>query len=362
MELYLCLTRPLKSGTAYVGDLRGDAARRNGSIDPPAQCRYLRFPEVGQVALSTATGMTYRPAAGIAAYLAARVAPGGAGDPVMTIAVTGVVTGDTVTIGALVFTAGTKEDAPTKTWKDSATAGSDAASAASLAAILQDPTILPSLITALGVTRAAVTATTNVVSITTDPPTSPTPTVASDPTHTAISALAVPAVVPPSDGYDKAAQSIVARLAVASSMTVKDVNTVLSGFLGGASDLVASGGSLSDLLSILAGRAFQLGVSTPLFDPTSKAWLGGPHVGTFERGLKLSDYWIFPAHPGPMTSLDATPSEIGPVRRTFPGSVFDSSVLRGQLSRLTNSIAIPGARGTQGRVVVVYDQDGNVVA
>lgn len=360
MELYLCLTVPAKSGTIYVGDLRGDAARRNGSVDPPAQCRYLRYPDVGTVAFSLETGTTYRPAHGVAAYLAARVQPGGKADNVATLTVAGVKTGDTVSFGALVLTAGTKEDAATNTFKDSATAGSDDASAASLAAVLNDATVLPILLIALGVTRAAVTAATNVVTIKTDPPVKVTPIVSSDPNHVVVGALAPPAVVPAADAYDLAAQAIEAYLRSAHAMTEADVNAAIATALPG-SDLTA-GGSLADLLSILAGRAFRLDEGTQLFDPKTKAWLGGPQVGSFTRPLHSSGYWIFPAHPGPTTKLVSPPAEEGPVRRTFPGSLVDSSILKGHLSRLTHDVALPGRRKEHGRVAVVYDQDGNVVA
>ncbi len=360
MELYLCLTVPAKSGTIYVGDLRGDAARRNGSIDPPAQCRYLRYPDVGSVAFSVETGSTYRPAHGVAAYLAARVQPGGKADNVATLTVTGVKAGDTVSFGALVLTAGTKEDAATNTFKDTATAGSDDASAASLAAVLNDATVLPILLIALGVTRAMVAANKNVVTITTDPPVKVTPITASDPAHVVVGALAPPAVIPAADAYDQAALAIEAYLQAAHAMTVADVNAAIATALPGAD--FATQGVLAELLSILAGRAFRLDEGTRLFDTTTKAWLGGPSVGTFTRPLQSSTYWIFPAHPGPTTKLTTPPSEEGPVRRTFPGSFSDSSILKGHLSRLTGGIVLPGHRKDQGRVAVVYDQDGNVVA
>lgn len=242
MELYLCLTRPVAAGTLYVGDLRTDNARRNGSIDPPAQNRYLRNPDSTPVTLDPEGRVIIR-AYGVGAYLAARVAP---------------------------------------------------------------------------------------------------------------------ASRPKPDGYDRAAKALLDRMSQAQTLTVDEVNKILTAEWGGPADLRVNG-NLSDLLSILAGRAFLLQQGTVLFDPAGK-WLGGANVGTFLQETRPSTYWIFPAHPGPMTKLSSEPNELGPIRRTFPGVVVDSSILKGQLSKLVQGIRIPGNPTTTGRVVVVYDQDGQVVA
>lgn len=240
MELYLCLTRPVAAGTLYVGDLRTDNARRNGSIDPPAQNRYLRNPDSTPVTLDPEGKVIIR-AYGVGAYLAARVSV---------------------------------------------------------------------------------------------------------------------ATRPKPDAYDRAAKAILSRMEQAQALTLGEINKILTAELG-PSDLTVNG-SLSDFLSILAGRAFLLPQGTVLFDSAGK-WQGGASVGTFLREVRPSTYWIFPAHPGPMTKLSSEPNELGPVRKTFPGAVIDSSILKGQLSKLVQGIKVPGSLD-KARVVVVYDQDGQVVA
>lgn len=279
----------------------------------------------------------------------------------MTVTVLGAQTGDQIQFGTMLqIQAGVKEDAAAKTFKDSATAGSDDASAASLASILNDPAILAQLVVGLKVTKATVTVAKNVVTIKTDPP-SQTPTVvSSNPARLQLSKLATPTVVVKPGGYDRAAAALVARVGQALPVTLDEINKVLTTEFGAPTDLRVSG-SLSDLLSILAGRAFLLPTGTPIYDGAGN-WLGGSQVGSFLKETKPSTYWIFPAHPGPMTKLDPVPSEIGPVRRTYPGAVVDSSILKGQLAKLTQGIRIPGNRKQQSRVVVVYDQDGQVVA
>lgn len=363
LERYIVVaTDKLPRGIYYVGDLRTDVSKRNSSVDPPAQTRYLTPPQSDLISVDAVSGNLMQSARGIGAYLAARVQPGGLAPLMSSATVAGIMPGDTLTIATVVLTAATTEDESKGQFLDSATATSDALSAASLAKVLQSTFVQGAIKGAVGAALMA-TASGAVVAMVLPGGTKP-PTVASSaPARLAVTAFAAPPPAPPGPyAYDQAAADLLARVRSFKPMTLSDINAVLGARLSG--ELTPAGGSasagnLGDFLSLLAGRTFELAAGTQLF--SAGKWVGGADTGSFSRPRKVYDShmvqgMLVPYHLGG----DDSPIEIGPARRTFPGSYFNASYVNGQLGRLNRAVQLRGNLSPE-RVVVIYTEDGSVV-
>lgn len=362
LERYIVVaTDKLPRGILYLGDLRTDASKRNSSVDPPAQTRYLTPPDNDLISIDAASGRLMQAARGIGAYIAARVQPGGTAALASTVAVAGVAPGDTLTVGTVVLTAATTEDEAKGWFLDSATATSDTLAAASLAKILQSATQQAALKAAIGAVLTA-SASGAVVTMSLPSGTTPPAVTASAATLT-VAAFAAPAgTLPGPFAYDQASADILARVRAFGSMTLADVNAILGARLGG--ELTSAGGSssagsLTEFLSLLAGRTFELGAGTQLF--SGGKWVGGSGAGSFQRPRKVYDAhmvqgMLVPYHLGG----DDSPIDIGPARRTFPGSYFNASYLNGQLSRFMRGVQLRGSLVPE-RAVVIYDETGALV-
>lgn len=359
LERYIVVaTDKLRRGVLYVGDLRTDASKRNSSVDPPAQTRYLTPPDADLISIDSASGRVMRTARGIGAYFAARVAPGGAAPLAATVMVVGVAVGDTLSIGGVKLTAEKVENASKGQFLSSADAGSDALSAASLTTVLNDPLVQGALKGAVGA-PVTVSAAGNVVTLSIPAGTKAPLVTPSDKAHLVVSAFTAPAAkLPGPYAYDQAAQDILARVRAGLSMKLADINAILKARLDGSLTAGGSAGSLAEFLGLLAGRTFELAGGTQVF--SGMAWVGGPGVGSFTRPRKTYDAhmvhgMLVPKVPGG----DENPIEIGPARRTFPGSYFSASQINGQLARLTKAVLVRGAAVPE-RVAVVYTEDGSV--
>lgn len=359
LERYIVVaTDKLKRGILYVGDLRPDASKRNSSVDPPAQTRYLTPPDADLISIDANSGRLMKTARGIGAYLAARVAPGGSSPLTATVTVTGVAAGDTLTISTVTLTAGKTADPKTGTFLSSADAGSDALAAASLASVIQDPLVQGALQGAVGAAVSA-SASGNVVTLGIPAGTTAPALASSAAAHLATTVFAAPSPkVPGPFDYDLATADILQRVRGGLSMKLVDVDAILGARLGGALTTGGSAGSLTDFLSLLAGRTFELLGGTQIFSGTT--WAGGPDIGSFTHPRRTYDAHMVHGMLVPkVLGGDESPIEIGPARRTFPGSYFNSSMVNGQLARLTRAILVRGSADPE-RVAVIYTEDGSL--
>jgi hypothetical protein len=106
---YICLARnDIPDGTLQVTDLWPNTSLRNNSIDPPGQTRYINRLQNDALTLTNNAGVVTAQATainGLSAYLADTVAPGGTQAASETVQTTGVLVGDSITLGGVAFTA-----------------------------------------------------------------------------------------------------------------------------------------------------------------------------------------------------------------------------------------------------------------
>lgn len=140
---YIIMKRnDIPDGTLQVLDLEPNVSQRNLTLDPPGQTKYVNAVENDTV-VTTGTGpiVMHRAAKGLAAWIITNTndGTGAAGTGTFTVAVaTPINPGDTVTVGAQLFTA--VAGARTSGSNDfSLASGTDAGVALDLAAAINDP-------------------------------------------------------------------------------------------------------------------------------------------------------------------------------------------------------------------------------
>jgi hypothetical protein len=174
------------------------------------------------------------------------------------------------------------------------------------------------------------------------------------------------------------AAGLVARMDGGLGLTLAEVNVVIQATFGG-SDLDGAGssstGNLRELLSILAGRSYALGVG----------WVKGPggawdivQRGAFTRAVRVSDPDLLA--PTDLFGVDV-PYEYKPIVHTVESSAFNISLVSGNLSVLAGGVDLfpdsepsafhgqqfqqPGPQVAEipnARVVSVYADDGALLA
>lgn len=419
---YICLARTdIPDGTLQVLDLFPNTSLRS-DIDPPGQTRYLNRVQNDNIVIDPATGQTRRPDApmqairGIQAYLVDVVDPGGLEAETQTIEIlVGLTAGDTITIdgpsgAAVVFEAvAGGADASAQEFNDVANSGSAINTAASLVSAINHATsqgLLEESIggAASGETITAANGGTAVVVITADarPGTNYLQTTLAESTGGVRVTLGGSEMVRTTQRWTSAtaaaaATALIARLDAGSTLRLADINTVLDGVVsdteltnaGGS----ASGGSVADILDLLAGRGYQIpagsvklvATALPVVVPNTTAAGGFTSANTvFDSQMVagvITSVNPWKRHPGLGVTYggDVEQVENKPVRGTVDGSSFQQSLLNGHLSKLQDgSVTLfpdsdlapfqatwyqPGpqvAQVTPSRIVTVYNDDGTL--
>jgi hypothetical protein len=393
---YICLaTSLIPNGKLQITDLHPNTSQRNQSIDPPGQTKYVNRVQNDVVRFSTSTGKTLgvEDLKGLGAYLACRVKPAN-GATTSTVTVASANVSDTVTIAGVVFTAQAGgANAELLQWNQN---GSDASDASSLVAAINSVAGQAAIKAAVG----------NDIVLTASNGGIPTAVVAlafyavgddvdfdaftlatNNNTRLAKSASKVIPikVLGTSTRYKAAADAIIARLDAGNSITLANVNSVLTTHFGGTTTLSTSSsvGTLADVLDILSGRGFSVPGGTALFTtPTSDpTWVGGTNKGSFTSTVTTYGEEFERGEWRPSTlGGDALSVENKPIRSTVDSDAFQQSMLNGQLSKFASTITLfpdsdalpfiptayqPESRHksetTLTRLITVYDEDGNVL-
>lgn len=387
--IYICLTKPISDGVVQVLDLYPNTSLRNQSIDPQGQTRYVNRVQ-NDVVTVNAAGNTVLDSRGLAAYLAARVAPAGLENPTATVTINGTLAGDTITLAGVIFTAAAAQNAAALQFQDVANSGSDGATATSLAAVINDAGNQALITAALGgVETIAAAAVGAVVTLTlsvigSSPVTALATLATSNATRNVLSGavLALSVTIPTRAQYKAAADAIIARMDAGQTLTLSDVNTILAANLGDA-ELTSVGGSasvgtLAELLAILSGRGFLLSGGTVLF--SSSLWQGSTSVGSFTTPRQIYGNQFINGEIVPLKGAGvSSPIEAKPIRSIYDSTYLQASLLYGHLSKFQSGItlypdsdiaehvALPNqvshthyAEQTNARVLTVYNEDGTL--
>lgn len=391
---YICLTRSdIPDGTLQILDLLPNASLRHPGYDPPAQTRYVN--RVQNNALTLVNGVCYGTKYGLAAYILDRIEPGGLqfGSAEVDLDVPGVVlAGDTITLGGVVFTAtdGLYDPALQEFYSDAGAGSDETVMANSLIDAVNDPatqalllaagsTVTASAGASLGAGQVTLTADTAGVTgaLTLTESTAGARIDISD-DHLARTFEAFTA-----DYAYNIAVRIIARMDAASALTATDVNTAINAEAGVSGCSIASVGtlgSLTEMLSILAGRGYRLPDLSTIYTGAGYDMWHTAAAGSFFISHLVNDT--------NMVAGELTPTNIGgdaalmPVKGitdTYHSSTLDISLLEGDLSKMGAGITLwpdsdpipqfpwkfqPQAgtyNTTTARVVTVYDDDGTVL-
>ena len=402
---FICLTQPnIPDGTVQILDLAPNESQKNNSIDPPGQTRYIDRVQndslalVGGALFHLANPQDPTNLKGLAAYLGDVVDPGGAQFAVGTVTALGVNVADIVTIQGVAFTAAAAPDLPNQVFDQS---GTDIQCAASLAAAINHVNAQALLVAAGGCALVAANGGTNVCTMTAGVAgtigsmtlaSSDGVTLAVSGTHLAKTMGTWTAAL-----LNDAAVELIKQMDTGVAMTAAAINGYLNARPGisGISILGASSNaSVVDLLSILAGRGYELAAGT-LKDATGFSWDTTPAGGFQETvqvfGDVMTDGEWKPANPyvkfaragrpsQQPTGGDADLREYKPIRYTVDGTEFTVSLGQGQIQGFANGVTLwpdsslaafvptfyqPGPKFPEtlnARVIVVYDDNGNVLA
>jgi len=210
--------------------------------------------------------------------------------------------------------------------------------------------------------------------------------------------------------------ALMARVDAGQSMTLVDVNTALAVVEADLTGVAASSnsvGTLAELLSVLAGRAYEIPRAAVKFVAAvapDEAHIWSPTLaGGFTVADTVFDSQMYGGEWGPSTSTtgltlagepipdrvlkygrelnttviggDVVNNEIGAARATFDGTHFQASVQNGQLARFAQGITLFPDQDVQAhvaqflstkqvrqatllnqRIVTVYDDDGTLLA
>lgn len=198
-----------------------------------------------------------------------------------------------------------------------------------------------------------------------------------------LSAYLVDRVEPAGGTWTAAAQlavasGLVTRMDGGLGLTLANVNTVIQVTFG-ASDLDGTGsnstGDLRELLSVLAGRSYALGVG--FVKGTGGVW-DAVQRGAFTRAVRVADPDLLA--PADLFGVDV-PYEYKPIVHTVESSAFSISLVSGDLATLAGGVTLfpdsepsafhgqqfqqPGPQMAEilnARVVTVYADDGSVLA
>lgn len=361
---YICLTRSdIPDGITQVLDLLPNASQRVPGYDPPAQTRYVNRVQNDPVTL--VTGVARGDKYGLAAYLLDTVEPGGLQFGTADIDFDAVLAADTVTLGGVVFTATDGlADPSVQEFSSFVGAGGDESVLATSFIDAVNDAATQLLLDAAGST---VTATAGgslgagQVTLTAD-------TAGSTGALTLVESTAGVRITLSADHLTRTfeaftaahvnniADRIIARMDAASALTVTDVNTAINaeaGVSGCSLVSVGSAASLTDLLSILAGRGYIL-----------------PHNSTIYSGAGY-DMW-HAAAAGSFFTTENTQLPVKGITSTYHTTSFDISVLEGTLAQMTAGMVLwPNSdvgpkfpltyTQTTARIVTVYDDDGSVI-
>lgn len=390
---YICLaTDNIPDGVLQVLDLSPNTSQRNASIDPPGQTRYINRVQNQPLAVNATSGLTTKDARGLTAYLVAKVEPLGLTQATATVTVANAAAADTVTIAGVVFTAvNGVPNAALRQWRDVAGTGSNANTATSLAAAINNAAGQALITAAIGggvtVTASALAAVVTLTLSSTGSADVADATLAtSNNARLAKSGayLALAVGVPSAAAYADAAADLIARVDAGESLEIADVNTVLSASLGGSTELTDAGGSrsagsLAELLDLLAGRGFSLDKGTAIFTTpdTAPVWTAGTSRGSFTASSQVYDTQMQSGELAPVAiGGDAETREIKPVRATQDSGYFQASLQSGHLYQLQNGVTLfpdsdvlpfhatlfqkSNQSSVSGRVVTVYNNDGTL--
>lgn len=375
---FICLAQAdIDDGTVNILDLLPNSSLRNLVLDPEGQTQYVnRVLNDTNVIADATTGEALFTTSGLASYLADRVQPGGAEAATGTVTIASATAGDTVTIGGVTFTAvAGGATASNQEFDDVANSGSNAATATSLEAAINDATSQGLIEAGNGGVSATANAASDVVTLTATVTgsTGELTLASSNGTRLAVSGATLTRTA--SDAWTQpqlvtASEAIITRLDAGQSLTLSDVNTILSA-VGG--DLTGSGGSgstgtLDELLSILAGREYTVEAGAALNTTGPIAW-NSAQVGSFTRDVLVFDTAVNNSASGTTVAYERKG-----IKSTVDGGAFQESLAQGTLSVFAGGVTIftdndllpPIAGQTaqidNARLVTVYADDGSVLA
>ena len=432
---FICLANAnTPNGTLQITDLGSSESQRNNSVDPPSQNRYLNRPATDLLAVDDFTGAVSGVQAsanktvleGLGAYLLDRVEPGSSLVPASTVTLTGVQAGDEITIKGIIFQfqAGANVLAGrTGVVADEFIVGlgaSDAAAAANLVLALNDNGDVSPILDAvapLNIHSFAPAAVGAAVTIQPENAGAVLQTGAVNQFSVVVSnaaRLVLDAASAASGRFSRtverwdAAQlasavsgvnGIQTRVDAGLGLTLAEVNVLLlascNGDLGGTSIAGSnSTGDLQELLSIMAGRRYQIPLGavkfTPTVSPETVSVWTATQRGSFTVSRQVFDTAMVGGEWGPSTPWvkrgstvsggDVSTNDLGGIRSTVDSTHLESSLQTGQLSHYASGVSLfPDAAVsafvsnwtrrtlrkstlTNQRVVTVYDDDGTVLA
>lgn len=431
---FICLANAnLPGGTLQITDLWPNESQRNGSIDPPGQNRYLRRPGQDIPAVDPQSGnvvgspehsnkMVFE---GLAAYLVDRVEPGSSSTAEATVTLAGVQAGDRITIKGIIFEfAAGNNDLAGRAGDDGdpflvGLGAGDGAAATNLADALNDDADVGAAMDAVDVANVHTLGTADGTDVLIQAETAVlSPLSGRDGQLTVTTSTGVRLALDVENGrltrtFDRwtsalltnALTGIQDRVANGQALDITAINTELgsrvSGDLDGSGATSSSTGTLSELLSILAGRKYHVPAgankftaavapdTVSLWVTTQRGSFTSPNTVFDEGGMLGGEWgptgakWVKHGHNKVPTVSggDSVNVENGPVRSTFDGSHFANSVQSGQLAQFAAGVTLFPDAEVQARVaptlvskqsrqatlvnqrlVTVYDDDGTVLA
>lgn len=371
---YICLAQTLPDGTVNILDLYPNTSLRNLVVDPQGQTKYANRVVNDALIIGGANGRLAFEAKGLGAYLVDQVEPGGSTIATGTIQVATSIATNNVSIAGVVFVAvNGVPNAAAQEYQDTAGAGSDIASAATLTATINDAASQTLISTATGgVVVTAADGGTDTVTLTASVA-GPTGDLALATNSALTMVLSGPTMTRANSQWDAgtvatATAALIARVDAGLPLTLADVNTILSAVdaeLTGVS--TNSVGVLEDLLSVMAGRGYTVGATAQLYSPAgvfNPVLVGGFAVDVLTFDPEFND--------SPSGTL--VPTEVKPIRHTYDTGALQESAALGHILRFANgdvtlfpdSDMLPPIPGQQApivgaRVITVYNDDGTVL-
>ena len=402
---YICLAQDLDDGIVQILDLDPDSSQRHPVMDPAGATRYVNRPDTHISSVQIDTGvLTEDSLGGVGAYLLDLVEPGGLEVAGSTITCVGVLVGETITIGGVVFTA--MNGGANPALQQFNMNGGDNATAASLATTLNNAASIVLMEAANANNYAHAVAALNVVTLdgwfggaqVLGPDGSLTVTTLAV-THLVVDVgtAAVGRMWRAHEHWNSCltatVAAIMARVDAGSAMTLAGINIALLANAG--AEFTNAGGSnsvgvLADFLSILSGRVYYLGrvdaddVVQQVFTAANPSYEWNPtQLGEFtetfdDNGPGMQHGEIKPAAIGG----DPTTRNRGNIRHSYDSAAFALSIAGGVLHDFAAGVTLyPDsdpvghfawtfqkagtnyfAEQTNARVVTVYDDDGSVLA
>jgi len=345
---YIIMKRnDIPDGTLQVLDMEPNESQRNLTVDPPGQTKYVNAAENDTVVTTVLGGgeeVMHRSADGLAAWILTNIndGTGAAGTGTFTIAVAApILAGDTVTVGAQLFTA--VAGARTSGSNDfSIASGTDPGIATDLAAAINDPANglaqpggLSNLVTAVPA-AAVVTVTANMDGAAGNLVLATSNAGGFSPVGMAGGVDAGPVATADANGGADAVLALFAfgdLTAAAGTLTLGDINGAL---LGGAAITAAQ---LPDVLNLLAGAKYEVPRGVQIADGGG-VWNVQPAVGAVDG-------------PGFVEASN---------RALFLNDGLPLSFVIGELAAYRDSAFVyAGVAGDpNGEAVVVYNDDGTL--